>query len=179
MDDETEFLTVQEFAELAGVSVQSIYKRLNNSLNPYYQLVEGRKMLKRSALFEIYGIEVKQPIKPFSQPIKPSVQPEKEKKDESSEVLFLRKQVEELQKELERERQHNREKDRQLLDTLSRLAESQSALIAGQTAEKQKQLAETLLEGRQHMDDGEGPAQPESQQPEQSQSWWRRLFGKK
>ena len=63
---------------------------------------------------------------------------------EQSEVLFLRKQVEELQRELERERQHNWEKDRQLLDTLSKLAESQAALVAGQTAEKQKQLAETI-----------------------------------
>lgn len=170
MESETELLTVQEFADLAGVSVQSIYKRLNNSLNPYFQLVEGRKMLKRSALFEIYGIEVEQPIQP---PIQPSIQPEKDGKDESSEVLFLRKQVEDLQKELERERQHNREKDQQLLDTLSKLAESQAALIAGQTAEKQKQLAETIIEGKQHMDSG---TEPEPQQPEPPRSWWGRIF---
>ena len=71
MESETELLTVQEFAEIAGVSVQSIYKRFNNSLNPYFQLVEWRKMLKRSALFEVYGVEVEQPIKPFVKPIHP------------------------------------------------------------------------------------------------------------
>ena len=71
MESETELLTVQEFAEIAGVSVQSIYKRLNNSLNPYFQLVEWRKMLKRSALFEVYGVEVEQSIKPFVKPIHP------------------------------------------------------------------------------------------------------------
>lgn len=85
---------------------------------------------------------------------------------EQSEVLFLRKQVEELQRELERERQHNWEKDRQLLDTLSKLAESQAALVAGQTAEKQKQLAETIIEGAQRMDGGADRAEPEPQQPQ-------------
>lgn len=41
------------------------------NLNPYFQLVEWRKMLKRSALFEVYGVEVEQPIKPFVKPIPP------------------------------------------------------------------------------------------------------------
>lgn len=174
MESETELLTVQEFAEIAGVSVQSIYKRLNNSLNPYFQLVEWRKMLKRSALFEVYGVEVEQPIKPFVKPIHLPIQPELNENKEQSEVLFLRKQVEELQRELERERQHNWEKDRQLLDTLSKLAESQAALVAGQTAEKQKQLAETIIEGAQRMDGGADRAEPEPQQPqpEPPRSWW-------
>lgn len=84
-----------------------------------------------------------------------------------SEVLFLRKQVEQmnnqllrrdtmidtLNKELEKEREHNREKDRQLLDTLSKLAETQAALAAGQSAEKQKALADTLIEGQQKIDE--------------------------
>ena len=81
---------------------------------------------------------------------------------------------------LERERQHNREKDRQLLDTLSKLAESQAALVAGQTAEKQKQLAETIIEGAQRMDGGADRAEPEPQQPqpEPPRSWWSRFWEK-
>ena len=144
MESETELLTVQEFAEIAGVSVQSIYKRLNNSLNHLLNLFT------------------------------PPIQPELNENKEQSEVLFLRKQVEELQRELERERQHNWEKDRQLLDTLSKLAESQAALVAGQTAEKQKQLAETIIEGAQRMDGGADRAEPEPQQPqpEPPRSWW-------
>ena len=54
-------LTIQEFAELAGVSKQTVYKQLNNRLNPYCQLVDNRKMLKSSALLEIYGVSVEQP----------------------------------------------------------------------------------------------------------------------
>lgn len=90
--------------------------------------------------------------------------------DNKSEVLFLRKQIEQmndqlsrrdtmidsLNRELEKEREHNREKDRQLLDTLTKLAETQAALAVGQSAEKQKALAETLIEGQQIMDGEHG-----------------------
>lgn len=67
------------------------------------------------------------------------------------EIEFLHRQIDRLQDELEKEREHNREKDRQLLDTLTKLAETQAALAAGQNAEKQKALAETLIEGQQMM----------------------------
>lgn len=116
-----ELLTVQEFAKRAGVSVQAVYKRLNNSLNPYVQLVEGRKMLKTSALYEIYGIEVEQPIKPF---IKPELNDEKDR----SEVDFLRRQVEQLQAELAQERRHSREMSEQL----ARLADQAQQLQLAQ-----------------------------------------------
>ncbi len=61
---------------------------------------------------------------------------------EDSEVVFLREQVEKLQAELEKEREHNREKDKQLLEILNKLAESQAA-------DKQKALAKRIIEGQQ------------------------------
>ena len=66
------------------------------------------------------------------------------------EIKFLRDQIDRLQTELEKEREHNREKDRRLMDTLEKLAETQAALAVSQSAEKQKELAETLLERQQH-----------------------------
>ena len=102
MTKNEEMLTVQEFAKRAGVSVQAVYKRLNNSLSPYIQLVEGRKMLKSSALYEIYGVKVKQSIQPH-------VTSKLNEETGSSEVDFLRKQVEQLQAELSKERQHSRD----------------------------------------------------------------------
>lgn len=163
MRGEEQLLTVQEFAEQAGVSVQAVYKRLNNSLNPYIQLVEGRKMLKSSALYEIYGVKVEQPIQP-------SIQPELNEKTGNSEVDFLRKQVEQLQAELSKERQHSRE-----------LAE-QIVLLANQAQKLQlAQMSPQLIDGGGAAD----PADPEqtpppgqTQQPEQSRSWWSRIFGK-
>lgn len=55
-------------------------------------------------------------------------------------------QINNLQSELNKEREHNREKDKQLLDTLTKLADSQAALAAGQTADKQKALVEKMVE---------------------------------
>ena len=69
-----------------------------------------------------------------------------------AEIEFLHRQIDRLQDELEKEREHNREKDRQLLDTLTKLAETQVALAIGQSAEKQKALAETLIEGQQKIE---------------------------
>ena len=170
-------LTVQQFAALVGKSPQSIYKRLNkvdnpvvNPIQPYVVVVDGQKMLKIQALSELYGMEVEQPIQPgcqpesgkLSTPFNPVEQPIQPNADEKSsdEVVFLREQIrrqdtmiESLNKELEKEREHNREKDRQLLDTLAKLAETQAALAAGQNAEKQKALAETLIEGQQMMEE--------------------------
>lgn len=102
-------------------------------------------------------------------------QPEDDKVDsqlnDTDEILFLRKQVEHLQLELEKERAHNREKDKQLLETLSKLADSQAALAAGQAAQKQKELADKLIEGKNILS-GEGKQQDAAE----GQSWFQRLF---
>lgn len=152
-------LTVHQFASLVGKSPQSIYKRLNkidktvdnqvvNPIQPYVVVVDGQKMLKIQAISDLYGIKVEQPIQPPGD------------ENSSDEVSFLRDQIRHqdmmidfLNKELEKEREHNREKDRQLLDTLAKLAETQAALAAGQNAEKQKALAETLMEGQQMVEE--------------------------
>lgn len=154
-----ELLTVQEFAEKAGVSVQAVYKRLNNSLNPYIQLVEGRKMLKSSALSEVYGVEVEQPIQPF-------IQPRLNEETGSSEVDFLREQVAQLQAELSTERQHSRE----LAGRVAELAEKVVVLTDQAQKLQLAQMSPPLMEG-----DG-GAADPA--EPEPPKSWWSRIFAK-
>ena len=182
-------LTVQQFAALVGKSPQSIYKRLSkvdnpvdnqvvNPIQPYVVVVDGQKMLKIQALSELYGVKVEQPIQPGCQPeneklstsfnpVEQPIQPPADEKS-SDEIAFLREQIrrqdtmiESLSKELEKEREHNREKDRQLLDTLSKLAETQAALAAGQNADKQKALAETLIEGKQMMEEEQSEPEPD------------------
>lgn len=135
-----ELLSVKEFANLAGVSVQSIYKGMNGRLSPWVELVDNRKMLNAHALEELYGIKIEQHVNSNFRNQSTS--------NTDSEVEFLRAQIESLQTELAKEREHNRIKDKQLLDTLNKLADTQSALAAGNTAEKQKALAEKLIEGK-------------------------------
>lgn len=62
MDQKQEYLTIAEFAEKVGISKQAVYKRLNNQLKPFIQLVENKKCLKIEAL-ELYGLnQVEQPV---------------------------------------------------------------------------------------------------------------------
>lgn len=49
---EKEFYTVKEYAEIKGISVQAVYKKLNGTLKPFVEVVEGRKVLKREVLEE-------------------------------------------------------------------------------------------------------------------------------
>lgn len=100
------------------------------------------------------------------------------------EIKFLRDQIDRLQAELEKEREHNREKDRRLMDTLEKLAETQAALAVGQSAEKQKELAETLIEGQQKMEDVQsepsdrryGDFEEEFQDEPKKRGWLRRVW---
>lgn len=161
--------TVREIAEEIGVSKQAVFKKINRQplstkLEGLTSTVDGRLMVD--------GSEIENANK--NQELMTTDKVHEDDSDDKSEVIFLRKQIEQmndqlsrrdtiidsLNKELEKEREHNREKDRQLMDTLTKLAETQSALAVGQSAEKQKALAETLIEGQQKMDDGEPRVEP-------------------
>lgn len=45
-----EFLSIAEFAKLAGVSKQAIYQRLNTSLKDFVKVEQGRKVVDSAAL---------------------------------------------------------------------------------------------------------------------------------
>lgn len=156
--------TIREIASEIGVSKQAVFKKikrepLSTSLQGLTATVDGRltvsvdgEKLIKQAFFEnrasIVGDLVDDGCR---QPVDSSPTDSVD-----GEIMFLRSQVEKLQVELEKEREHNREKDRQLLETLHKLAESQAALSVGQAAEKQTALAEKIIEGRQQVDEDRG-----------------------
>lgn len=76
MTEKNEWLSIKDFAKIANVSKQSVYKRLSTSLNPYLKVENGVKYLNIKALNDIYGKEVIQPIQPDSQPFQPYFQPD-------------------------------------------------------------------------------------------------------
>ena len=47
---EKEFLTVKEYAEIKGCSTQYVYKLLQTKLQPFVEVVEGRKLINASVL---------------------------------------------------------------------------------------------------------------------------------
>ena len=52
-----DLVTIQEFAKLAGVSRQAVYKQLNNRLHSYCQLVDNQKM--RESRLSTYNLNWK------------------------------------------------------------------------------------------------------------------------
>lgn len=52
-----EYLSPKEFAEVAGVSVQTIYKQIGGRLAPYVKTINGHKRIAAIALKEYYGVE--------------------------------------------------------------------------------------------------------------------------
>lgn len=164
--------TVKQIADELGVTKQAVHqkrksKELSTALQPFtttvdgvvYISVDGENLIKRAFL--------KNDRKQVDGSFTPSFTP-----PEDSEIIFLRGQVEKLQTELEKEREHNREKDKQLLDTLNKLAESQAALAAGQAADKQKALAEKIIEGKQQFSDEQSGA-------DAPQGFFQKIFGRK
>lgn len=153
------YLSIKDFAQAAGVSVQSIYKRLNqveNSLNQYLNLIDGRKMLDTKALKDLYGIEVEQPVE---QPLNQSCQP-----DSTSDIAIkaLNQQLEVLQDQL-------KSKDQQIEELNQRLKESMQLLDQQQKLTAIAEQKVMMLE--QSADQEENPEEPESKK-----SWWRRIF---
>ena len=47
---DTEYVSVRQFAEMAGVSAQRIYQRLDTNLKPFVKTLQGKKMLSVEGL---------------------------------------------------------------------------------------------------------------------------------
>lgn len=107
------FLTVKELAKLAGVSTQSVYKKLHNLLQPYVQLVNNRKMIEYRALKEVYGKEVEQPIQPkvanlYNQNATLYDVLKAELEAKNQQISDMQEQIANAQDELMKEREHSR-----------------------------------------------------------------------
>lgn len=154
-----DYIGIAEFAEIAGVSVQSIYKRLkkkDNPLQPYYKEVEGKKFLRRSALLTVYGIKdhkagIEDPVVPLhfsterEQPLheaaaekkEPPASEPTEKKDPTERLLdLLEQQLKEKDLQLKEKDKQIQEKDDQIsslldrIEDITRVADQQQKLSA-------------------------------------------------
>lgn len=96
-----ELLTVQQFAEAAGITKQAVYKAFNNKLKDYYQLVDGKKMVQSKALHDVYGVTVEQkdnqPLNNQRQPLETLIEIlQKEIDVKNGQIESLQRQNEQL-----------------------------------------------------------------------------------
>ena len=109
------YLTIKEYAEIRGVSVSAVYKRLSTSLQPYVETIEGKKVLKYQVLFDEGLNDYSTPSNELPQPSSTSFWEEQLREKD--------KQIERLQEELRRAAASADEKDKYIQEQGRRLAE--------------------------------------------------------
>lgn len=153
-----EWITVKEFSERAGISVQAVYKQLNKKLKPYLTVMNGTKMLNIKALEDVYGKTEDEPIKP--------------KVDER----LLNQLLNQLE---EKDRQIN-ELHRLLANTQMQLTESLHTvqmLEDKQKAEQQEEQKEQEVDPDPTEDEEIKPVSTDSTEKNEKKAWWKRFFG--
>lgn len=156
MSNNNSILSIKQFAEIAGVSKQNIYNQLNGRLKPYVQVVDGVKMLKKSAL-EVFYSEKSSQVD--SQPVNNQLNDNFDEKI----LSILEKNVEILNKQLET-------KDKQIEELNKRLADITNVVQQQQILLDQQQKL-TLIE---KTEDIKEPT--ELEEPQQKKSFWNRFF---
>ena len=107
MENEKQYITVAEYAEIKGISKQAVYKQLNNKLKDYVEIVENKKCLKISVLegsVQPHSTKDEQPIQPVSTEVEQPIQPvwEAQLKEKDKTIDSLLRQIEALQKQNDR-----------------------------------------------------------------------------
>ena len=137
-------LSINEVAELADVTTQSIYKRLKKKDNPIqaYVVMEGNQtMLKKEVLSEIYNKQIEgvglcnyQPSCKVDQPVaeehieqQQTKENTKESKGEATETASF-KVIEILREQIKIQNEEIQQKNKVIADLNERLAESQKML---------------------------------------------------
>lgn len=151
--EEIEYLTVAEFAERAGVTKQAVYKRLNNQLQKYVIEQNGRKLIKSSALNDLYSDVSQAKSQPVEQPLNNQLielfKAEKEEKQKIIDMLLQEKSA--LQMKLTQ-----KEHQLQLLEENKETAIRQDQRI--------KDLEDELGRSLDQLEE------------EQQKSWWKKLL---
>lgn len=129
-----DLITVAEYAKAKGVSVQSVYKQLNNRLKPYLKEVDGKKCLLSTVLTEIQPNHSTEDEQPFN--------------NHSTEVLnqslieTMQKTIEVLQNQLSTKDEQIKQLNERLEQALQTVSQSHfiaaSAITEGNAADTEE-----------------------------------------
>lgn len=159
------YLTVKEFSRKAGVSVQSLYQRLETTLKPYLKIVKGKKYIETRALKEIYNIDLEQDTKQEYQDIKQENKQEYQeiKQDIKEDIKTYTDTLKLLQDTLDTLKEQLKQKDEQIKELNKALDQEQK--LHAMTQQK-------VLELEEKKADVEEP--PQKKEPKVS--IWKKIF---
>ena len=149
------YLTVAELADAAGVSKQAIYKRLAGDLAPYCKTDRGRKIIDPAAL-DLFN-PVEQPLNNRDN-LDSTAEQLREKEEQ---ITRQREEIQDLKKQIAELQAHVLEQSRTLAEALTNQTAALSDML-----EKQSRLQENfqVLLG-QHQKMLEGLAAPPKEDP--------------
>ena len=147
--NEKEYLTIKEYAEIKGCSTQYVYRLLKTKLQPFVEVVDGRKVLRSAVLRDLVANnETNQETNQFNQKIIQNDSPSSSLNEE--ELIRINRRNEELIDSL---RADIREKDKQIIDMSNRLADIFEANQRLEERNQQLQMNYQLLlsDGKEHI----------------------------
>ena len=126
---EKDLLTIKDFAQLAGVSVQSIYKKIgkpNNPIQRYLVELNGLKYIRRAALDVLYSPAPAAAASPAEVEEQPPQTDEPAKTKSSTDRLLdiLEQQLEDQRRQLAEKDKQIADQSRQISQLLEQLAEN-------------------------------------------------------
>ena len=143
-------ISIKEFASVAGISQQAVYKRLNHkndNLLKYCNVINGKKMLKINALEDLYGISyetfLNQHFKQVVEQNKP-VENDLEQGRTQELIDLLRKQVQDKDAEIEilrKERESDKKKIEKLEDSLFKYIDQEQKIRAMALTDQKQETA--------------------------------------
>lgn len=178
-----ETLSIKELAEIVGVSTQAIYQRLDKDLQPYLQVIDGKKRLKSIVLYEVFDNKLDNSNKDNSENLnKELVNYYQEKlKEKESHLKIMVEISQQKDVELKAKNVQLQEKDDQIKQLLQALHNSQTLLKQNQDILKLTTGAEAVTTDPPETSDTEDiesetvPEKPKSQEKSRGFfSWFKK-----
>ena len=136
-----EYITVAEYAKVRKVSTTAVYKRLETSLKPWYRVVDGKKLLLSSVLYEEKKNDYTTVVNNRSNTSNP---------DMTTVITMMQEEIARLQAQVDAQRATIQEKDAKLIEFAERFAE-----LANQA--QQLHAAEKVIEAKNTVGDTTAP----------------------
>lgn len=121
---DNEYISIKEFAELAGVSQQSIYQRIKKKYNPiqvYLKDIDGHTFVRKTALKDLYSKENKEKVKEPLERIldileKQLAEKDKQLQEKNKQIESLLKSLDDTQRLLDQQQQLKAMETKLLID---------------------------------------------------------------
>lgn len=152
-----EYITIAEYAKVRKVSTTAVYKRLETSLKPWYRVVDGKKLLLSSVLYEERKNDSTTVVNNRSNTSNP---------DMATVITMMQDEITRLQAQVDAQQATIKEKDAKLIEFAERFAE-----LANQA--QQLHAAEKVIEAKSTAG-GENEAAPEKKK---HGKFYKFLFG--